>query len=193
MIASTIPGFRRSSSSRQRLEQTPDAFKPRQVVKIVKDNVFQDTLNSSRGADFDLGGFGKQSSQQVKIVKKNVCQETLNSSRGVDFDLGRFGHQSSQPSSNAWNFNFAASEEANQNFNFPPVRQSEFNFQENFEFVAPKIPPPPPLQLHSQDSISDMVKSGHFNTTLNDTQSSVSSIPKPIKKIKKKLNFQFEW
>ena len=193
MIASTIPGFRRSSSSRQRLDQTPEAFKPRQAVKIVKDNVFQETLNSSRGADFDLGGFGQQSSQQVKIVKKNVCQETLNSSRGVDFDLGRFGHQSSQPSSNAWNFNFATSEEANQNFNFPPVRQSEFNFQENFEFVAPKIPPPPPLQLHSQDSISDMVKSGHFNTTLNDTQSSVSSIPKPVKKIKKKLNFQFEW
>ena len=68
----------------------------------------------------------------------------------------------------------------------------DFFFQDNFQFAAPKIPPLP-LQLHSQDSISDMVKSGQFNSTLNDTQSSVSSIPKPIKKIKKKLNFQFEW
>ena len=218
MIASTIPGFRRSSSSRQRLEQMPDAFKPRQVVKIVKDNVFQDTLDSSRGVDFDLERFGQSSIQQLKKnvrqdnlnssrgvefdlgrfgqpssqqVKKNVPQDNPNSSTGVDFDLGRFAQPSSQPSSNAWNFNFASSD-TNQDFNFPPIRQSEFNFQDNFQFAAPKIPPLP-LQLHSQDSISDMVKSGQFNSTLNDTQSSVSSIPKPIKKIKKKLNFQFEW
>ena len=103
-------------------------------------------------------------------MKENV---DLNSTKS-DFDLGRFAanQHPSQPAAN-WNFN--------QDFNFPTPGKQGFNF----DFAVPQNP-----GVQAQESISNMVNSGRFNATMNDSRSSAAT---PVKKVKKHLDFQFEW
>ena len=109
-----------------------------------------------------------------------MFNDSLNSTQGSNFDFGRFSQ-----AENAWGApggNFAPKKKKPEEFNFPDIRH-----QQNFNFPVPSTP-----KLGSKDSISDMVNSGKFNATLNDTK---DSIPPRIKKIKKKLEFPiaFEW
>ena len=115
-----------------------------------------------------------------------MFNDSLNSTQGSNFDFGRFSQ-----AENAWSGNFAPKKKRPEEFNFPDIRH-----QQNFNFPVPNtskighVPSTP--KLGSKDSISDMVQSGKFNATLNDTR---ESIPQRIKKIKKKLDFPitFEW